>query len=224
MGDVFLTFLLSALGLLLVSAGIEDARARNIANWKNAVIALLAPAWWWANGLALWPDIGLQLGVAALVFAFFIGAFAIGQMGGGDVKMLGALALWLPVQPLIYMLVLMSLVGGALTIIMVAERWTRLRGGLRALPWRTISPIVAAIFAGAALIWWSRFGFVRVLVAQPIATVFVMMALVVGFGVLLLVGARAARKHGIVPETPYGVAIAISTLLVLREPIFNQFT
>src|SRR4051812_31814918 len=125
MGDVFLTFLLSALGLLLVSAGIEDARTRNIANWKNAVIALLAPAWWWANGLALWPDVAIQLGVALLVFGFFVGAYAIGQMGGGDVKLLGALALWLPVQPLLGMLVLMSLVGGALTIVMVAEHWTR---------------------------------------------------------------------------------------------------
>jgi prepilin peptidase CpaA len=50
------------------------------------------------------------------------------------------------------------------------------------------------------------------------------MTFVAGLGVLLLLGARAARKRGIVPETPYGVAIAISTLLVLREPIFNQFT
>jgi prepilin peptidase CpaA len=224
MGDVFLTLLLSALGLLLVSAGIEDARSRNIANWKNAAIALLAPAWWWANGLALWPDVAMQFGVASLVFGFFIGAFAIGQMGGGDVKMLGALALWLPVQPLIYMLVLMSLVGGALTIVMVADRWTRLRGGLRKLPWRTIAPILAAAAAAAILVYSSRLSVARVLIAQPVTTVIVAMTLVAGLGVLLLAGARAARKSGIVPETPYGVAIAISALLVLREPIFNQFT
>lgn len=224
MGDVFLIFLLSALGLLLVSAGIEDARSRNIANWKNAAIALLAPAWWWANGLALWPDVAMQLGVAGFVFAIFIGAFAIGQMGGGDVKMLGALALWLPVQPLVYMLVLMSLVGGALTIVMVADRWTRLSGGLRKLPWRTIAPILAAGAAAATLIYSSRLTVARVLIAQPVATAIVAMTLVAGLGVLLLAGARAARNRGIVPETPYGVAIAISALLVLREPIFNQFT
>jgi prepilin peptidase CpaA len=224
MGDVFLTFLLSALGLLLVSAGIEDARSRNIANWKNAAIALLAPAWWWANGLALWPDIALQLGVASLVLAVFVGAFMIGQMGGGDVKMLAALALWLPVQPLIYMLVLMSLVGGALTIVMVAERWTKLRGGVRALPWRTIVPLLAAAAAAAVLVYSARLSVARVLLGQPIATAIGVMTLVAGLGVLLLIGARAARKRGIVPETPYGVAIAISALLVLREPIFNQFT
>ncbi len=156
MGDVFVTLLLVALALLLVSAGIQDARTREIANWKNAAIALLAPLWWWANSLALWPDVAMQAGVAALVFAFFLGAFALGQMGGGDVKMIGALALWLPVQPLVWMLVLMSLIGGGLTLLMVIEK-------------------------------------------------------------------RLRRDAGGPLEIPYGVAIAIAALLVLREPIFNQF-
>ncbi|MDF7775030.1 prepilin peptidase [Sphingomonas sp. AOB5] len=155
MGELFVTFLLVALGLLLVSAGIEDARIREIANWKNALIALMAPLWWWANGLSLWPDVALQVGVALAVFAFFAGAFALGQMGGGDVKMIGALALWLPVQPLIWMLVLMSLLGGVLTIVMVVEKWL--------------------------------------------------------------------RKNGNPVEIPYGVAIAIATLIVIREPIINHF-
>ena len=156
MGELFVTLLLVALALLLVSAGIQDARTREIANWKNAAIALAAPLWWWANGLALWPDVAMQVGVAALVFAFFIGAFALGQMGGGDVKMIGALALWLPVMPLVWMLVLMSLIGGALTILMVIDKKFR-------------------------------------------------------------------RTSGAPVEIPYGVAIAIAALLVLREPIFNQF-
>lgn len=122
MGELLASFLLVALGLLLVSAGIQDAKTREIANWKNAAIALIAPLWWWANGLALWPDMAIQFGVALLVFGFFTGAFALGQMGGGDVKMIGALALWLPPQQLIWMIVLMSLLGGALTLVMVLEK------------------------------------------------------------------------------------------------------
>jgi len=113
------------LALLLLSAGIEDACARTIADWKNAVIALLAVPWWYANGMALWPDIAVQLGVAAALFAFFAGAFAIGQMGGGDVKLIGALALWFPVEPLIWLLIVMSLVGGVLTLVMIIDRWRR---------------------------------------------------------------------------------------------------
>jgi prepilin peptidase CpaA len=152
---MFATFLFGVLALLLLSAGIEDARTREIANWKNIVIAVLAPLWWWVHGMAVWPDIAMQIGVALLVFAFFAGAFALGQMGGGDVKLIGALALWLPVVPLIWMLVIMSLLGGALTLLLVAEKWIR-RGG------------------------------------KPL-------------------------------EIPYGVAIAIAALLVLREPIINHF-
>ena len=116
------------LALLLVSAGIEDARRREIANWKNAAVALLAPAWWWASGWPLWPDIAAQLLLAAVVFALFVGAFAFGWMGGGDVKLIGALALWLPLQPLVWMLIVMSLGGGALTLVMLAERAWRKSG------------------------------------------------------------------------------------------------
>jgi len=120
---IFSAFLLGALAVLLVSAGIEDVRRREIANWKNAAIALLAPLWWLACGLPLWPGVALQLALAGVVFAIFVGAFALGQMGGGDVKLIGAVALWLPFEPLVWMLVAMSLIGGALTLLLVAERW-----------------------------------------------------------------------------------------------------
>jgi prepilin peptidase CpaA len=47
-------------------------------------------------------------------------------MGGGDVKLLGALALWLPVGPLVWMLCAMSIAGGAITLVLLAERaWRR---------------------------------------------------------------------------------------------------
>ncbi|MBY8828200.1 A24 family peptidase [Hephaestia mangrovi] len=119
--------LLVACGLLLVSAGIEDVRKREIANWKNAAIALLAPLWWWSCAMPLWPDVAIQIGVAAVVFAIFVGAFALGQMGGGDVKLIGAIALWLPFQALVWMLVAMSLIGGVLTVLLLIEhKWRRI--------------------------------------------------------------------------------------------------
>lgn len=123
--------LLGALALLLVSAGVEDVRTREIANWKNAAIALLAPLWWLSNSVALWPDVMLQLTVAAGIFAFFCVAFHFGQMGGGDVKMIGALSLWLPLLPLLTMLLVMSIVGGVLTVVLMIERhFKRTRGGI----------------------------------------------------------------------------------------------
>jgi len=121
-GAILNALMLGALALLLVSAGIEDVRTREIANWKNATIALLAPLWWWLNGRSPWPDLAIQLGGAVVVFAFFWAMFHVGGMGGGDVKMIGALALWFPFQALLWMLIVMSLVGGALTLLLVIER------------------------------------------------------------------------------------------------------
>jgi prepilin peptidase CpaA len=127
--------LLAALVLLLVSAGIEDARTREIANWKNAAILALAPLWWWSNGLSLLPDVAIQLAVGGVVFALFCGAFYFNWMGGGDVKMIGALALWLPFQALAWMLIVMSLLGGALTVLLVVERLVRRKDGNIEIPY-----------------------------------------------------------------------------------------
>ena len=145
MGNVFATLLVGALALLLVSAGIEDARRREIANWKNAAIACLAPLWWVANGLHIWPDMALELGVALLVFAFFAGAFALGQMGGGDVKLIAALALWLPLQPLIWTLVVMSLLGGGLTLLLLIEKWVRRQQKIPEIPYGVAIAIAGLI-------------------------------------------------------------------------------
>ena len=116
------SILLGLLAAMLLAAAVLDLRSRTIPNGLNLAIALLAIPYWWAIGLALWPDIALQVGVAALVFAAFAGVFALGAMGGGDVKLVAAVALWLPWQGVIVLLVLMSLAGGALTLGMVAQQ------------------------------------------------------------------------------------------------------
>jgi len=137
--------MLGALALLLVSAGIEDVRTREIANWKNATIALLAPLWWWLNGLSPWPDLAIQLGVAIVVFAFFLAMFQVGGMGGGAVKMIGALALWFPFQALLWMLIVMSLIGGALTVLLLIERAVRRTKSAIEVPYGVAIAIAALI-------------------------------------------------------------------------------
>jgi prepilin peptidase CpaA len=108
--------LLAVLALMLLTAAATDLRGRVIANPLNLAIALLAPAYWWASGMSVWPDMALQLALGLAVFAAFAVLFALGWMGGGDVKLLGALALWLPALLTLKMLVLMSLIGGVLTL------------------------------------------------------------------------------------------------------------
>ena len=110
--------LVGALAIALLVAAFTDIRRRQIDNWLNATIALAAPAFWWAMGWHLWPDIALQLGVALGVFAVLTGLFALRMMGGGDVKLLAALALWLPAKPFFELLLIMALAGGVLTVVM----------------------------------------------------------------------------------------------------------
>ena len=144
MGETVLPLvLLAVLGLLLLAAGIEDARQRTISNWTNLAIAALAPVWWWAQGYTIWPDVPLQLLLAAIVLGVFAGMFVLGAMGGGDVKLIAALALWLPLFPMLTLLIVMSLAGGAVTVVMMIERRLRRTEGVLEVPYG-----VAIAFAG----------------------------------------------------------------------------
>lgn len=109
--------LLAFLAIALLVAAFTDLRSRRIDNWLNAAIALGAPVFWWASGLSLWPGVALQLGVALGCFAVLAGLFAIRAMGGGDVKLLTALALWIPPVQFLNLLLVMALVGGILTMV-----------------------------------------------------------------------------------------------------------
>ena len=123
------------LALLLVYGAATDLRARIISNRLNLAIALLAPLWWWANDVSLWPGVALQIGVALAVFGVFCGLFAIGMMGGGDVKLLGALALWLPIGALLTLLVVMALAGGLITLATVVHHRLAKKDGQPEVPY-----------------------------------------------------------------------------------------
>ncbi|MDR6831858.1 MULTISPECIES: prepilin peptidase [unclassified Sphingopyxis] len=111
--------LMAILGLLMIAAAISDLRSRTISNELNAAMAVLAIPFWIASGLAVWPDVPIQLGAAFAVFLVFAGLFAIGAMGGGDVKMIGAVMLWIPLPLFLPMLMVMAVGGGILSAVML---------------------------------------------------------------------------------------------------------
>lgn len=111
--------LMAVLGLLMIAAAISDVRSRTISNELNAAMALLAIPFWITSGLALWPDVPLQFGAAFAVFLVFAGLFAIGAMGGGDVKMIGAVMLWIPLSLFMPTLTVMAIGGGILSAAML---------------------------------------------------------------------------------------------------------
>ncbi|ASY44924.1 peptidase [Sphingobium sp. GW456-12-10-14-TSB1] len=134
-GEYFKIILLCALGALLIAAAITDLRARIISNRLNLAVAALAPLWWLANGYALWPDMAVQLLVGAAIFTLFAALFALGMMGGGDVKLLTALALWFPWQAILSLVVLMALLGGVVTLVTVIHHKMTHRLGQPEIPY-----------------------------------------------------------------------------------------
>ncbi|MEL7687711.1 prepilin peptidase [Citromicrobium bathyomarinum] len=127
--------LLIGLAIALLIAAITDIRARRIDNWLTGAVALGAPLFWWASGLSVWPGIALQFGVALIAFAILAVLFAMRAMGGGDVKLLTALALW--IEPVLFMqlIVLMALLGGVLTLVLGSWHIMRRRKDRLAIPY-----------------------------------------------------------------------------------------
>jgi len=133
--DPFRYGLLGGLAIALLIAGFTDLRTRQIGNWLTGAVAITAPLFWWASGLSLWPGVAEQLGVALAAFAVLAVLFALRAMGGGDVKLLTALALW--IQPIwfLQLIILMSLIGGVLTLAFGAWHIARRRKDRIAIPY-----------------------------------------------------------------------------------------
>ena len=148
---MFTEILLVALAAILVFAAAVDVRTFTISNRLNLTVALLAPVYWLSIALPLWPGVGIQLLAAVLVFALLAAAFFAGMMGGGDVKLASALALWFSPASTVRFLVLMSLAGGVLTIGVLALHRARRREG------RPEIPYGVAIAAGGLAILAQRF-------------------------------------------------------------------
>jgi prepilin peptidase CpaA len=126
--SVYAIVMLCLLAGLLVTAAVTDIRARIISNRLNAAIAILAVPWWFAIQLSGY-EILFQLGLAAALLVLFAIFFAMGMMGGGDVKLLAALGLWLPLTKMLILLEWMALGGGVLTLgMLIAHRMRKAPG------------------------------------------------------------------------------------------------
>ena len=145
------TALLILLALLLVRVVVTDLRSHTISNRLNLVVAGLAPLYWWSTGLPLWPGVAIQLALALGVFAVCALLFAAGMMGGGDVKLAAALALWFDPLSMLRLLVIMSLAGGVLTLVVM---WRHRRAGR---PGKPMVPYGVAIAVGAWAILAQRY-------------------------------------------------------------------
>lgn len=102
---------------LLLAAAVTDIRTRKIPNVIPAGIVIL----FFAAAVAL-PDLNWlgATATAAAVFVFGAVLFATGKVGGGDVKLMAATALWAGASGIVPLLVVTALAGGVLAIIQLA--------------------------------------------------------------------------------------------------------
>ncbi len=110
-----------ALSILTLWAMATDAYAYRIPNMVNLAIILLFPIALFATDAPLnWQNALLGF---ALVFAVGFVLFVANIMGGGDVKMLAAISLWLEYgRILLDFFLLMSILGGILTLFLLSSR------------------------------------------------------------------------------------------------------
>jgi prepilin peptidase CpaA len=110
-----ITLFLGLLGLAVVT----DLAELRIPNRICLLIALLYPCHVLASPEPVnWAG---ALAVAAGVFVIGLIPFSAGVMGGGDVKLMAATALWAGPSLVVDFLLLTTLVGGALALLMVTR-------------------------------------------------------------------------------------------------------
>lgn len=135
-----------ALALLVVggTAVWTDVSSRRIPNALPLAAVILAPVYW-TGWFGLWglPAIGVHLAPLLLLAIPLTLLFGLKVIAGGDVKLMLALALWIPAQSLLAYAMIVILAGGVIAV------------GLRVLSlifWRVKSdsvPYGLAIVAGA---------------------------------------------------------------------------
>ena len=130
---------------ILLWIAVTDWHERRIANRASA--ALLCGFALYALAAAMDPGavlVALLCGLVAFLLGFAL--FALGQMGAGDVKLLGALVPWLGVERLAAFAVDLAVGGAALTLALLVLQRATARGAAAVVP---VAPLVALAPPGA---------------------------------------------------------------------------
>jgi prepilin peptidase CpaA len=144
---------------LMAFAASSDLLTMTISNRLQIVLGtgflVLAPA----IGMPA-MDILSHVGAGAMVLVLSFGLFIRGWIGGGDAKLAAACALWLGFDHLFEYLFYASLLGGALTLLLLQFRMVPLPALLAGQPWLERLhqkggdvPYGIALAAGALLVY-----------------------------------------------------------------------
>ena len=120
----------AALGTF-AAAAFTDIRSRRI---PNALVLVLTALGLLRLGVDLWTGPAtavpsLDLALAAIVFLGGTALFAVGLMGGGDVKLLAAASVWFGTASTVDFLLVTVLAGGGLACVFLVRRGARRMAG-----------------------------------------------------------------------------------------------
>jgi len=104
--------------LLLLYVATIDVATRVISNGICLALALLGIA----GQLAMPMQVAQSLMVAAILFLLLLLVYTRGWMGGGDVKLLVALAIGLPLTGVVQLLAITAMAGGGLALLHLMMR------------------------------------------------------------------------------------------------------
>lgn len=123
--DMFLPLLLNyGLFLCLLFILWSDLRHRMISNSRVLIIAGLALADWLVQPGFGWDAALVRIGLMLGAVGLFCIPFLMNWMGGGDVKLFAALALWCDPDKYLQLLLVISLCGVPLSLCaLVWRRW-----------------------------------------------------------------------------------------------------
>ena len=123
---MMLTAVMGALAILLIVAAVTDAMSYLIPNWISVALVVLFLVSAGLGGGAL-VSILPHIWTALATFAVGCAIFAFRLMGGGDVKLWAAIALWLGPDLILPHAVLVALLGGLFGVAIFAARLARER-------------------------------------------------------------------------------------------------
>lgn len=146
-------WLAAILFLFLLLAALEDVWHLEIADWLSAGVALGAFLSLAMNGAAV--DLWQNLLLFALVLGLGTLLFVRGWMGGGDVKLLAACALWFDLDSGWKMLVAVAIAGGIESLVIMLLRYLPWSDKLREqTPWlRRKGELPYGVAIAAGMVW-----------------------------------------------------------------------
>ena len=120
--------------LAMFYAAASDMFSMTISNKVSLVLVAGFIVLSWSIGMDIYA-IAWHWALAAIVLVCGIGFFAVGLMGGGDVKLAAATSLWLGWEHTLPYLVMASFMGGVLTILIILARAWSLPVSLLNIQW-----------------------------------------------------------------------------------------